>query len=150
MFNKRKEETIPVMTFLTPGVYRFSLPFFLGHSIPLSDEGQERRVYHFPVDAYIHTEEVSEKGIAARFVINGGNHGVPGGHYESLATILRRSYFTQVLMETPPEQVKWILYFDAEHGSNGEEEIFEKMLKWDEKTSNYYPAGQKLLTSVFD
>jgi hypothetical protein len=149
VFDKTKEKPIRHMTFINSGVYKLSLPFFLGQLTPIN-ENEEYTVYHFPVEVYIQNDEDLAKGILARFVIHPSKLRPAGDKYEDLATILRRAYFTAILMTAPPEGIKWIEYRDADNIGGREGEIREIKLEWDAKTESYRYVNCTILNSIFD
>lgn len=147
MFNKTLE--IPMHPIINSGLYKLSIPYFLGQSVPINEE-DEYKVYQFPVEAYIRTDEDLEKGVFARFVIYEDESRLVGDWYNSIATILRRSYFTALFIPDTPEKIKWIEYRSSNRSLHGKEEIYEIELEWTKDQQEYNFIGLKNLDSIFD
>ncbi|MGG4265450.1 hypothetical protein [Peribacillus simplex] len=146
MFNKTLEIP-PMKPVINSGLYKLSIPYFLGQSVPVNGD-DEFKVYQFPVEAYIRTDKDLEKGVIARFVIYGDETRVVGDRYSSIATILRRSYFTALFIPDTPEKIKWIEYRSSKKNVRAEDEIFEIELTWNEKLQEYKFSDQKKLDSI--
>lgn len=101
MFNKTVET--PIHSIINSGLYKLSIPYFLGQSVA-DNEADGHRVYHFPVEAYIRRDEDLAKGIMARFVIFEDERRLVGDWYYEIATILRRAYFTALFIPDQPKK----------------------------------------------
>lgn len=147
MFNKTVEK--PLHPIINSGLYKLSIPYFLGQSVP-DNETEGHRVYHFPVEAYIQRDNDLAKGIMARFVIYEEERRLVGDWYYKIATILRRAYFTALFIPDHPEKIKWIEYRSASRSDIYEEEIYEIELEWDKDCQWYSFVGMKRLNNIFD
>ncbi|PHG54357.1 hypothetical protein [Bacillus toyonensis] len=152
MFNKVKE--VPLDSVINSGVYKLSIPYFVGQPSNLGANTFEGEyvyeVSSYPVEAYIRMDKDLEKGVFARFVIYGNEKKVVGHHFSDLATVLRRAYFTAIFLPDVPERVKWIEYRSAEKNDIYQEEILEIELEWDKDTASYSFVQLKRLDSIFD
>jgi hypothetical protein len=144
-----KVEEVPLQPIINSGLYKLSIPHFLGQSARV-DGSDEHIVHHFPVEAYIRTDEDLAKGIFARFVIYPSEQRPAGDRYAHLATILRRAYFTVLFIPDHPEVIKWIEYRSAHRSNIFQEDILEIKLEWDKKAACYRFVEQSKLDSIFD
>jgi hypothetical protein len=151
MFNKIIE--VPMHSTINSGLYKLSIPYFVGQSVNLGEEPNEKYntylVKQFPVEAYIRLDEDLENGLFARFVIYENEKDLVGYRYADLATVLRRSYFTTMFLPDNPETIKWIEYRSAEKNPQHEEEILEIELEWNKESASYNFVGHKKIDSIF-
>ncbi|MGS2749779.1 hypothetical protein ACVAMH_23265 [Bacillus zanthoxyli] len=151
MFNKVKE--VPLDSVINSGVYKLSIPYFVGQPSNLgADTIEGEYVYEvssFPVEAYIRMDKDLEKGVFARFVMYENEKELVGYRYADLATVLRRSYFTAMFLPDNPETIKWIEYRSAEKNPQHEEEILEIELEWNKESASYSFVGHKKLDNIF-
>ncbi|EJQ36085.1 hypothetical protein IEE_05466 [Bacillus cereus BAG5X1-1] len=151
MFNKVKE--VPLDSVINSGVYKLSIPYFVGQPSNLcADTFEGEYVYEvssFPVEAYIRMDKDLEKGVFARFVIYENEKELVGYRYADLATVLRRAYFTAIFLPDVPERVKWIECRSAKKNDILTDEIVEVELKWNKETASYSFVQQKSLDSIF-